>query len=104
MIELIAKAKNQYKANLHCHSVLSDGHKTPQELKEMYRAHGYSVLSIPDHEVPFNHSNLAEKALLLLNGYDTYNRTDLSADHDPHSPETDLTLLLIQPETEPFIR
>ena len=26
----------QYKANLHCHSILSDGKKTPEELKELY--------------------------------------------------------------------
>ena len=39
---LIDPAKKQYKANLHCHSVLSDGHCTPEELKAMYKAHGYS--------------------------------------------------------------
>ena len=103
MIELIAKAKNQYKANLHCHSVLSDGHKTPQELKEMYRAHGYSVLSITDHEVPFNHSNLAEKDFLMLTGYEAYIRPDPSAVYDPYSPEIHLNLFAKEPENETFI-
>ena len=43
---LISPDKKQYKANLHCHSVYSDGKKTPEELKEMYKEKGYSILSI----------------------------------------------------------
>ena len=58
---LISPEKKQYKANLHCHSVLSDGKKTPEELKEMYKARGYSILAITDHERPREHQALSGK-------------------------------------------
>ena len=29
-----------YRANLHCHSTLSDGKRTPEELKEIYKSAG----------------------------------------------------------------
>lgn len=45
---LISPDKKQYKANLHCHSTISDGKKTPEELKEMYKRHGYSILAITE--------------------------------------------------------
>ena len=53
---LISPHKKQYKANLHCHSVISDGKRTPEEFKEMYKNHGYSILAITDHETPCCHS------------------------------------------------
>ena len=40
MIYLIHPEQKQYKANLHAHTVISDGKKTPEELKEMYTSHG----------------------------------------------------------------
>ena len=46
---LISPDKKQYKANLHCHSVLSDGRKTPEELVEAYKSRGYGILAITDH-------------------------------------------------------
>ena len=33
---LISPHKAQYKANLHCHSTLSDGCLTPEVLKNLY--------------------------------------------------------------------
>ncbi len=35
-IDLLPREGNGYKANLHCHTVLSDGHLTPQEVKTAY--------------------------------------------------------------------
>lgn len=32
-----------YKANLHSHTMDSDGYFTPEELKEFYHGHGYSM-------------------------------------------------------------
>ncbi len=72
MIYLISPDKKQYKANLHCHSVLSDGHKTPAELKDMYKAHGYDILCITDHERPTDHTDMSEKDFLMLTGYEAY--------------------------------
>ena len=40
-----------YKANLHCHTTVSDGHYSPEEVKEYYKAHGYSVIAFTDHEI-----------------------------------------------------
>ena len=34
---LLPKDGTFYKANLHCHTTLSDGHLTPEEVKEIYK-------------------------------------------------------------------
>lgn len=44
-----AKGRKWFKGNIHAHSTLTDGHHTPEELAEIYRAHGYDFLSITDH-------------------------------------------------------
>ena len=59
-----------YKANLHCHSTISDGAKTPEQLKEDYKAHGYSILAITDHEVFVPHNYLTDDDFLMLGGYE----------------------------------
>ena len=35
---LLPESGNFYKANLHCHTILSDGQKTPEQIKEEYKA------------------------------------------------------------------
>lgn len=40
---LLPKDGNFYKSNLHVHSVISDGAKTPEEVKKNYMDRGYSV-------------------------------------------------------------
>ena len=47
-----------YKANIHAHSTVSDGALTPAELKQAYKEHGYSILSITDHFKLADHSEL----------------------------------------------
>ena len=47
---LLPEGGKFYKANLHSHSTVSDGVKTPEELKEMYKAEGYSVFAYTDHD------------------------------------------------------
>ena len=39
----------RYKLNLHTHTTLSDGHKTPMEAAEIYRESGYDAIAITDH-------------------------------------------------------
>lgn len=39
-IYLLPKEGKVYKANLHCHTIHSDGHLTPQEVREAYRERG----------------------------------------------------------------
>ena len=66
MQELISESGHFYKANLHCHSTCSDGRKTPEELKSIYRLGGYSILAISDHNMLIDHSDLNEDDFLLL--------------------------------------
>ena len=67
---LLPKQVNYYKANLHCHSTISDGNSTPEELVEAYRSHGYSVLALTDHEGCFDHTDLCREDFLLITGYE----------------------------------
>ena len=83
MIYLISPDKHQYKANLHCHSTLSDGCKTPSELKEMYKSHGYSILAITDHERPASHTELSDEEFIMLTAYENYIRPDPQGRYNP---------------------
>lgn len=65
---LLNAAKPYFKANLHCHSTISDGTKTPAELKEMYLKEGYSIIAYTDHDVLLDHSDLCDEHFLALNG------------------------------------
>lgn len=40
-----------YKGNLHCHTTISDGSLTPEEVVALYKDNGYSFLAISDHNV-----------------------------------------------------
>ena len=100
---LISPLKKQYKANLHCHSVFSDGKKTPQELKEMYKEHGYSILAITDHETPKSHSYLSDDEFIAITGYETYVRTNPDAIHDAYDKEIHINLFAREPENEAIV-
>ena len=63
---LLGKYKNFYKANMHCHSNLSDGNLTPEQLKEIYKNKGYSILAITDHDSIRNHSYLDDEDFLTI--------------------------------------
>lgn len=63
---LLDKSKNFYKGNMHCHSSLSDGYFSPEELKEMYKSRGYSFLAITDHEHINNNSYLDDEDFITL--------------------------------------
>ncbi len=57
-----------YKANLHCHTCVSDGVFTAEEVKKAYKAEGYSILAITDHNIMVDNSHLTEPDFLVLNG------------------------------------
>ena len=100
---LISPFKKQYKANLHCHSVFSDGKKAPQELKEMYKEQGYSILSITDHETPKNHSYLNDSDFLTITGYEVYIRPNAEARSDAYDREIHINLFARDPENESIV-
>lgn len=67
---LLPKKGKFYKANLHCHSTVSDGSLTPAEIKDAYLSRGYSVVAFTDHDVLLSHSDLNDDTFLALNGYE----------------------------------
>lgn len=67
---LLSKEGTFYKANLHCHSTVSDGQLTPEELKMAYMEQGYSIIAYTDHNVFIPHPELTDAHFLPLNGYE----------------------------------
>ena len=67
---LLPQGGRFYKANLHCHTTVSDGRLSPEEVKRAYMAHGYSIVAYTDHDVMIDHSELAEDGFLPLRGYE----------------------------------
>lgn len=48
---LLPETGQFYKANLHAHTSMSDGKDTPEEVKEIFKAMGYSIVAYTDHDV-----------------------------------------------------
>jgi len=67
---LLSGELNSYKANLHCHTTVSDGVLTPEEFKEHYKANGYSVVAFTDHDIFIPHPELNDDSFLALNGFE----------------------------------
>lgn len=69
-----------YKANLHCHSTVSDGKLSPAEIKKIYMEHGYSVVAYTDHDVLIPHLELRDEHFLPLNGIELEVNEEKDAD------------------------
>ncbi len=65
---LLTKEENTYRANLHCHTNISDGELSPEEVKNIYKEHGYSVVAYTDHRVHLKHDDLTDDNFLALSG------------------------------------
>ncbi|MBQ7302828.1 MAG: PHP domain-containing protein, partial [Clostridia bacterium] len=65
-VYLLPESGRFYKANLHCHSDLSDGALPPAEIKRRYMEHGYSIVAFTDHDVLLPHTDLASEDFLPL--------------------------------------
>ena len=77
---LFPQVDHFYKANLHTHSTISDGKLTPEEVKEGYKALGYQILCLTDHNTIVNHSDMNEPDFLMLTGVEiNVNAPDKSA-------------------------
>jgi hypothetical protein len=71
--------KRFFKGGLHIHSTLSDGRKSPEEVVEWYKNHGYDFIFITDHNKVTDFSHLSSEDFLVLNGGEfTAGRTDLN--------------------------
>lgn len=67
---LLPEEGSFYKANLHCHSTVSDGRWSPERIKQEYMAKGYSVIAYTDHDVLIPHPELTDEHFVALNGYE----------------------------------
>lgn len=63
---LLPETGRFYKANLHSHTVISDGRLTPEEAKEHYKKHGYQIMAFTDHRIYRNHEELNDEEFLAL--------------------------------------
>lgn len=63
---IISPKLNWYRANMHCHTTVSDGHFTPEEIKEVYQEMGYSIVAYSDHELIRDHSDLSDESFLAI--------------------------------------
>ncbi len=67
---LLSEKGKDFKANLHCHSKVSDGELTPEQLKDVYMKAGYSIIAYTDHDYFKTHNDLTDEGFLALNGYE----------------------------------
>lgn len=67
---LLPKCGEFYKANMHCHSTLSDGRLTAETLKNEYLKRGYSIIAYTDHDKFITHNDLSDDGFLALNSYE----------------------------------
>ena len=67
---LLSPDGNFYKANLHCHTNISDGRFSPEEVKELYVSRGYSVVAYTDHDLFIPHHELTDEKFLALSGFE----------------------------------
>ena len=63
---LLPHGVNWYRANMHCHTTISDGSLTPEQVKEAYKNHGYSIVAYTDHEILLDHSDLNDENFLAI--------------------------------------
>ena len=67
---LLPREGKFYKANMHCHTDISDGKMTPEEVKAAYKEHGYSIVAYTDHEIMMPHTDLADETFLPITAYE----------------------------------
>lgn len=68
---LINGEKNKYKANLGCYTNLSLGRLSPEELKQYYKAEGYSIIAFSDFNALQSHTKLNDEEFLTITAYKT---------------------------------
>ena len=57
-----------YRGNVHAHTTMSDGTRTPETLVEIYRDAGYDFLSVTDHSLVVDTRGLGDPGFLLIPG------------------------------------
>ena len=93
---LLPQVARYFKANLHTHSTISTGRLTREEVKEAYKAHGYQILCLTDHNITVNHSDMNEPDFLMLTGAEININSEGYMKHK--SPTYHLNLIAKKPD------
>lgn len=67
-MNLLPEESGRYKANLHCHTTISDGKLTPEEIKRAYSEQGYQIVAFTDHRKYVQHTELNDAGFIALAG------------------------------------
>ncbi len=70
------KGNRLYKGNLHTHTTVSDGVKTPEGTKAVYKAMDYDFLTFTDHWIYGEGCEKDESGLIILSGIEYHFGTD----------------------------
>ena len=71
-VDLLPRDGQFYKANMHSHSTLSDGIYTVEELKDLYKAKGYSVFAYTEHSKYHDLRHLDDADFITLPSYEAH--------------------------------
>ncbi len=85
---------HQYRADLHHHTVKSDGRLTPEQTKELYMQRGYAIVAFTDHADYFVHNDLTDDHFLALNGVEL----DVEPDPEPHWKANHICWVALTPD------
>ena len=77
-LEFIPEGGKFYKVNMHCHTNISDGTRSPEQVKEFYKKAGYSAIAFTDHEILIDHKDLCDDEFVALHGYEVAIKKDLA--------------------------
>lgn len=66
-MQLFESGKPFFKGNTHCHTTRSDGRKSPEDVKALYREMGYDFLALTDHR-RMGETTHMEDGMLVFSG------------------------------------
>ena len=62
--QILLPEAGYYKANLYCHTTLSDGEFTPEQIKAAYQEQGYSIVAFTDHRQGLHQAGIETSPML----------------------------------------
>jgi len=86
---LLPDTGHYYKVNMHCHTTLSDGTQTLEEVKEFFKKKGYAAVAFTDHEIMLDHSDLTDEDFIAITSYE-YGFDKCTENHFPGLYEGEL--------------
>ena len=95
---LLPENGNFYKANMHCHTNMSDGTRTPEEVKRDYKAMGYSIVAYTDHNTLVSREHLCDESFLALNGFEVDILDELCGRPINHVKTCHICLVALSPD------